>query len=279
MSSFSELIKAFSHQEELTAQLQEEFVAHGRSLSLSTNALIPRDTQVSWLRRMEERLRGIYAAITCTRTSDVAHHQASWRPPRPSATYQQPRRQVATGHQPGPRPRLETHQSPRPPSPDRAGGSTWYQTDRQSDASSGTYIPISEYITRIIVDHFVTNIFPNIGGYVIPTGSSGFSEQQGGEDPTQEGYDLQTTWTRNIFGTPEPTGPYVPFQQTPFQTSQHTTFRPSQQTPFQTPPPRPTQETQPESSGMGPRDVRPVHRYEWSTPAPPPPRRGRRRAR
>jgi hypothetical protein len=138
--------------------------------------------------------------------------------------------------------------------------------------------PISEYITRIIVDRFVTNIFSNIGGYVIPTGSSGFSEQQSGEDPTQEGYDLQTTWTHNIFGTPEPTGPYVPFQP-PFQTSQHTTFRPSQQTPFQTPPPRPTQETQPESSGLGPREIRPPHRYSWSTPAPPPPRTGRRRAR
>ena len=98
-------------QGQMTSDIQDEVARYTRQVS-SGPLLQPRDQQVSWLRRLEEKLRGIYSAITCSRSSDVVqrHHL----PPRPSTRHD-------------PRPRLTPTATPRPPPPDRAGGSSWQQ--------------------------------------------------------------------------------------------------------------------------------------------------------
>ena len=98
-------------QGQMTSDLHDEVARYTRQVS-SGPLLQPRDQQVSWLRRLEEKLRGIYSAITCSRSSDVV--QRHLLPPRPSTRHD-------------PRPRLTPTATPRPPPPDRAGGSSWQQ--------------------------------------------------------------------------------------------------------------------------------------------------------
>ena len=134
----------------MTASLQEECTEYGRSLSTGP-LLVPRERPQSMLRMIEEKLRGIYETLTCTRTSDVAR-----RPPRPStqqyrphvpesqrpSTHQQrphitesqrphapspQRAHIPEPHRHFPRPRLTQQGTPRPPPPDQAGGSSWQQ--------------------------------------------------------------------------------------------------------------------------------------------------------
>jgi hypothetical protein len=112
----------------LTAELRDDFIEYRRSLSTGP-LLVPRVQTQSWLTRMENKLRGIYETITCTRTSDVA----AQRPPRPYTHQQHPRPHVPPPHQSpphythqqSPRPRLTPQATPRPPPPDEAGGSSW----------------------------------------------------------------------------------------------------------------------------------------------------------
>jgi hypothetical protein len=111
-------------------ELQSDFAAYGRSLSTGP-LLVPVQQQQSWLRRMEEKLRGIYAAITCTRTSDVVQHRAAIRPPRPSTHQQQPPQPTHLRHHQ--RPRLAEQPTQRPPSPGQAGGSAWQQPQSSFD--------------------------------------------------------------------------------------------------------------------------------------------------
>ena len=87
----------------MTAELQDEFAQYRRSLS--SGPLLGRSQQQSWVRRVENKLRNIYAAITCTRSSDVVHHRPATRQ--------------------DPRPRLTPQTTMRPPPPDQAGGSSW----------------------------------------------------------------------------------------------------------------------------------------------------------
>ncbi|PNT70782.1 hypothetical protein BRADI_2g17864v3 [Brachypodium distachyon] len=120
------------HAAQLTQDLQAEFAAYGHSLSTGP-LLLPREPHQSWLRRMEEKLRSVYAAITCTRTSDVVHHQASVRPPRHSTHQQRPRQQEAPHPRHHPRPRLPEQSTPRRPPPEQAGGSSWHQPQSSFD--------------------------------------------------------------------------------------------------------------------------------------------------
>jgi hypothetical protein len=97
-------------QGQLTADLQDEVARY--TCQVSSAPLLQRDQHVSWLRRLEDKLRGIYSAITCSRSSDVV--QRHLLPPRPSTQQQR-------------RPHLTPTATPRPPPPDRAGGSSWQQ--------------------------------------------------------------------------------------------------------------------------------------------------------
>ena len=56
-------------QADMTWELQTEVAQYGRSLS--TVPLVPRQQAQSFARRVEEKLRRIYAAITCTGVSDI----------------------------------------------------------------------------------------------------------------------------------------------------------------------------------------------------------------
>ncbi|KAK1662995.1 hypothetical protein QYE76_051154, partial [Lolium multiflorum] len=114
------------HAGQLTADLQDEVARYTRQVSSAP--LLQRDQHVSWLRRLEDKLRGIYSAITCSRSSDVV--QRHLLPPRPSTQQQR-------------RPHLTPTATPRPPPPDRAGGSS---------CSSSTLLP-STTISTSTTDH------------------------------------------------------------------------------------------------------------------------------
>ena len=95
--------------------------------------MIQRDTQLSWARRLEEKLRAVYATLTCGRSSDVYHHRPAQRPPRPSRP-QVPLHPPPHRYEPRPRYAPPPDQPggsswggyvPSPPHPDQAGGSSW----------------------------------------------------------------------------------------------------------------------------------------------------------
>ena len=65
-----------------------------------------------FLERMQNKIRAVYEAITCTQRSDVVQHQP--QQPRPSM------------HRHQPRPRLAHQPTTRPPRPDQPGSSTWH---------------------------------------------------------------------------------------------------------------------------------------------------------
>ena len=108
-------------QADMVFEVQNEIGDYARQMS-TTALLPPRDQQVSFLKRMEEKLRRVYAAITCTRTSDVQPRRAANQPPRGPS---QP--QVTPMQRQQPRPRLTPQSTPMPPPPDQPGGSTWHQ--------------------------------------------------------------------------------------------------------------------------------------------------------
>nr|XP_051208128.1 serine/threonine-protein phosphatase 7 long form homolog [Lolium perenne] len=110
------------HAAVLTAELQDDAAQYARSLS--SGPLLGRyEHHASFAQRLQDKLRRIYATITCTRSSDVAEYRAAQRPPRPSLQVHQPRH--------APRPRMEVPPSPRPPSPNQAGGSGWQNQQQQ----------------------------------------------------------------------------------------------------------------------------------------------------
>ena len=72
----------------LTEEIQTDVAHYGRSLSTGP-LLVPREEPISWLRRLEGKLRDIYATLTCTRTEDVVRHPIGQRPPRPPSRRRQ----------------------------------------------------------------------------------------------------------------------------------------------------------------------------------------------
>ncbi|KAK1609310.1 hypothetical protein QYE76_032983 [Lolium multiflorum] len=259
------------HAGQMTSDLHDEVARYTRQVS-SGPLLQPRDQQVSWLRRLEEKLRGIYSAITCSRSSDVV--QRHLLPPRPS-TRHDPRPRVTPtatprppppdrpggsswqqqhtpsfddfhGQQHGSRPRLTPTATPRPPPPEQAGGSSWQQQQHTPSFDDFHY-----YQQQAAFDEWQQQQAPFMGG-------GGYSQ----------GY-TQHTASNPSWGASD-------------QDTEHMEYYSTQQNyvGMQTPPPLPTQETQydPESGSWIPaRNVRPPDRFGWTPRGTPPPRQPRLR--
>jgi hypothetical protein len=114
-------------QVDLTSEAREEVSALMQRFQRGDT--IPPREHVSWLRRLDDKLRGIYAAVTCRRSSDVAVPPPAHRPPRPSLQHSEPRPSV---HHSEPRPSMHRSE-PRPsvhrsePHPSQPGSSSWHQ--------------------------------------------------------------------------------------------------------------------------------------------------------
>ncbi|KAK1694130.1 hypothetical protein QYE76_010827 [Lolium multiflorum] len=257
------------HAGQMTSDLHDEVARYTRQVS-SGPLLQPRDQQVSWLRRLEEKLRGIYSAITCSRSSDVV--QRHLLPPRPSTrhdprprvtptrhpdhhllTGREVRRGSSTpsfddfhGQQHGSRPRLTPTATPRPPPPEQAGGSSWQQQQHTPSFDDFHY-----YQQQAAFDEWQQQQAPFMGG-------GGYSQ----------GY-TQHTASNPSWGASD-------------QDTEHMEYYSTQQNyvGMQTPPPLPTQETQydPESGSWIPaRNVRAPDRFGWTPRGTPPPRQPRLR--
>ncbi|XP_044429155.1 uncharacterized protein [Triticum aestivum] len=110
----------------LTHELYEDVTTFGRSLS-SGPLLQHRPVLQPLLERIQNKIRTVYEAITCTRRTDIVQHQQ-----------QQPRHSMYR-HQP--RPRLAHQPSTRPPRPDQPGSSTWQQPQHYGPTSSFVLSP------------------------------------------------------------------------------------------------------------------------------------------
>ena len=95
----------------LTRELYDDVTTFGRSLS-SGPLLQHRPVLQPFLERIQNKIRTVYEAITCTRRTDVVQHQQ-----------EQPRHSM---HRHQPRPRLAHQPTTRPPRPDQPGSSTWH---------------------------------------------------------------------------------------------------------------------------------------------------------
>ncbi|KAK1650728.1 hypothetical protein QYE76_068533 [Lolium multiflorum] len=228
------------HHAVLTAELQDEAAQYERSLSVGP--LLGRyEHHASFAQRFQEKLRRIYASITCTRSSDVVEYRAAQRPPRPSLQMHQPRH--------GPRPRMEVPPSPRPPSPNQAGGSGWQNQQQQE--------PTYEYWQRGGFGMEQQTPMPNLGWRPRmdqPEGDTHMSSMSGSRSFWSSAHD-QEEETQQMYQD--------------WMSSQH-----------QTPPPDPTQPTQYSQHEQGymlpPRQRQPPIRGYSPSPfqaGPPPPRR------
>ena len=99
---------------------------------------VPPRENVSWLRRLDEKLRGIYAAVTCRRSSDVAIPRPAHRPPRPSLQRSEPRPSV---HRSEPRPSQPGSSSWQQTPPSQPGSSSWQQPPPSQPGSSSWQQP------------------------------------------------------------------------------------------------------------------------------------------
>ncbi|KAK1630167.1 hypothetical protein QYE76_004482 [Lolium multiflorum] len=196
------------HHAMLTAELQDEAAQYERSLSVGP--LLGRyEHHASFTQRLQEKLRRIYATITCTRSSDVVEYRAAQRPPRPSLQLHQPRH--------GPRPRMEVPLSPRPPSPNQAGGSGWQNQQQQE--------PTYEYWQRGGFGMEQQTPMPNLGWRPRmdqPEGDTHMSSMSGSrsfwssaQDQEEETQQMYQDWMSSQHHTPPPD----PTQ--PTQYSQH----------------------------------------------------------
>ncbi|KAK1630045.1 hypothetical protein QYE76_004360 [Lolium multiflorum] len=228
------------HHAVLTAELQDEAAQYERSLSVGP--LLGRyEHHASFAQRFQEKLRRIYASITCTRSSDVVEYRAAQRPPRPSLQMHQPRH--------GPRPRMEVPPSPRPPSPNQAGGSGWQNQQQQE--------PTYEYWQRGGFGMEQQTPMPNLGWRPRmdqPEGDTHMSSMSGSRSFWSSAHD-QEEETQQMYQD--------------WMSSQH-----------HTPPPDPTQPTQYSQHEQGymlpPRQRQPPIRGYSPSPfqaGPPPPRR------
>ena len=112
----------------MTEDLQTEMTNFGRSLS--SGPLLSQNVQ-PWVTRMQRKIRAVYEAITCTRTSDVVQQHPSTRPPRSSMK-----------HRHHPRPRLDQQPTTTPPRPNQAVG------------VAGSHIELHVSVTTIgVADH------------------------------------------------------------------------------------------------------------------------------
>ena len=119
-------------QGDLTVQAREEVSALMRRFQRGET--IPPREGVSWLRRLDDKLRGIYAAVTCRRSSDVALPPPAHRPPRPSVQHSEPRPSV---HRSEPRPFVHRAE----PHPSQPGRSSWHEPPPSQPGSSSWHEP------------------------------------------------------------------------------------------------------------------------------------------
>ena len=118
--------RAKNLQATLTHELYDDVTTFGRSLS-SGPLLHHRPVIQPFLERMQNKIRVVYEAITCTRRSDVVQHQPQQS--RPSMHRHQPRPCLA--HQP----------TTRPPPPEQPGSSSWQHPQHYGPTSSFVFSP------------------------------------------------------------------------------------------------------------------------------------------
>ncbi|KAK1680143.1 hypothetical protein QYE76_040991 [Lolium multiflorum] len=229
-----------------------------------------RDQHVSWLRRLEDKLRGIYSAITCSRSSDVVQHHLL--PPRPSTQQQR-------------RPHLTPTVTPRPPPPGRAGGSSWqqhtpsvddyqYQQHGSRPRITPTATPRPPPPDQAGGSSWQQHHTPSFDDLQYHQQQAAFDQWQQQQAPFMGGAGYTQGYTQHTASNPS----WGASDQDP----EHMEYYSTQQNyvGMQTPPPEPTQETQydPESGSWIPaRITRAPDRFGWTPRATPPPRNPRRR--
>ena len=119
-------------QGDLTIHVREEVSALMQRFQRGET--IPPREGVSWLRCLDDKLRGIYAAVTCRRSSDVALPPPAHRLPRPSVQHSEPRPSV---HHSEPRPSMHRAE----PHPSQPGSSSWHQPPPSQPRSSSWHQP------------------------------------------------------------------------------------------------------------------------------------------
>ena len=169
-------------QAQLAFEIQTDITEYARSMS--SQPLMRQAPRLdSWLTRLEEKVRSVYQAITCTRTEDVVRQPRIERPPPrvPSRRRRQqqqqedprheeetqyghdeethheeeehhdeePHREEESQHRHDPRPRLS--QEPTPPHPNQAGSSAWQQLRGPMPAFPGFQYQHGMYIFFTII--------------------------------------------------------------------------------------------------------------------------------
>ncbi|XP_044947401.1 uncharacterized protein LOC123396564 [Hordeum vulgare subsp. vulgare] len=186
---------------ELAYGLHTDVMNFDRQLSIGP-LLVHRSQIQPWVKRLEQRIKDIYRAITCTRTSDVVQHQPqSTQLPRHSMHRHQPRHSM---HRHQPHPRLQgVEPMPHPPPPDQPGSSAWHQPQHHAPSSSFMFQPTPQH-------HNPTPGFmfhPHPTGMVPPAGSYAYHDASAsgsglGSEP-EEPPSQQNMWS-NMFSTPPP---------------------------------------------------------------------------
>ena len=152
----------------MTLEAQEEVSSFLRRMESGHS--IPAPEHMTLLKRLNEKLRGIYNAITCTRSSDVAHgarRRPPSSPPRQS-TQHLLRPEMTYGHNmPPPPPSFQpggsSWQHQPPPPSFQPGGSSWHHQMDQ-------YAPPPPHF-QAGTSSFQQHIDPRASTPIISTGS------------------------------------------------------------------------------------------------------------
>ncbi|KAM3412802.1 hypothetical protein ACQJBY_004145 [Aegilops geniculata] len=236
----------------LTNELYNDVTTFGRSLS-SGPLLQHRPVLQPFLERIQNKIRTVYEAITCTRRTDVVQHQQ-----------QQPRHSM---HRHQPRPRLALQPITRPPRPDQPGSSTWQQPQPQHYGPTSSFVFSPQPQQHGPSSSFVFSPQPQQHG---PSSSFMFEPEQPSQPAGAYGYQASMSASHDTWGSDQ-----HPEENIQAQMSQHTQWMNM----YSTPPPGPTQDTQhdQEESETPPRHIRAPDRWGWSPLPDPPPRQARRR--
>nr|XP_051223724.1 uncharacterized protein LOC127341826 [Lolium perenne] len=186
---------------------------------------------------MKDKLRGIYSAITCSRSSDVVRRHLL--PPRPSTQQQR-------------RPRLTPTATLRPPPPDRAGGSSWqHHTPSVDDFQYQQRGMFGDYQQQAAFDEWQQQQAPFMGGAGYTQGYTQHTASNpswGASDQDPEHMDYYSTQQN-----------YVGMQTPPPEPTQETQYDPES------------------GSWIPARITRAPDRFGWTPRATPAPRNPRRR--
>ncbi|XP_073362040.1 uncharacterized protein [Aegilops tauschii subsp. strangulata] len=219
----------------LTRELYDDVTTFGRSLS-SGPLLHHRPVVQPFLERIQNKIRTVYEAITCTRRTDVVQHEQ-----------EQPRHSM---HRHQPRPRLAQQPTTRPPRPDQPGSSTWHP-QHYGPTSSFVFSPQPQQHGPS--SSFVLSPQPQQHG---PSSSFVFQPEQTSHPAGAYGYQASMSASHDTWGSDQ-----HPEDNIQAQTSQHTQWMNM----FSTPPPGPTQDTQHDQgeSEIPPRHIRMAEGTQW----------------